>query len=63
MNTDKKSKTSYSGTMDSMLEEHKQIIKDLIETYVVNLDENGSPKSSITNTMELIDRAVKLIKD
>ena len=43
------------------LQEHKQVIKDLMETYIINLDENGSPKASITDIMKLIDRAVKLI--
>lgn len=47
--------------MDEYAAEHKQVIKDLFRTYVVNLDENGDPKASITEIMELIDRAVKLV--
>jgi len=43
------------------LQEHKQVIRDLMETYIINLDENGSPKASITDIMKLIDRAVKLV--
>jgi len=45
------------------LQEHKQVIKDLIETYIFDLDQNGVPKKSITEIVKLIDRAVKLIGD
>jgi hypothetical protein len=48
---------SVSGS----LQEHKQVIRDLMETYIINLDENGSPKASITDIMKLIDRAVNLV--
>jgi len=50
-------KTDVSGS----LQEYKQVIRDLMETYIINLDENGSPKASITDIMKLIDRAVKLV--
>lgn len=43
------------------LQEHKQVIRDLMETYIINLDENGSPKASIADIMKLIDRAVELV--
>jgi len=43
------------------LQEYKQVIKDLMETYIIDLDEDGSPKKSITEIMKLIDRAVKLV--
>ena len=45
------------------LQEHKQVIKDLMKTYIIDLDENGSPKKSITEIMKLIDRAVKLVSN
>lgn len=41
--------------------EHKRVIKDFFRTYVVNLDENGDPKASITEIMELLERAAKLV--
>jgi len=44
------------------LHEHKQVIKDLIETYIINLDDDGNLKATLTEVMELSDRAVKLIK-
>ena len=47
--------------MDEYAAEHKQVIKDLFRTYVVNLDEDGDPKASINEIMELIDRAAKLV--
>ncbi len=43
------------------LREHKQVITDLLITYIYDLDENGSPKKSITEIMQLIDRATKLV--
>lgn len=43
------------------LQDLKQIIRDLIETYIINLDDNGNPKASITDIMKLTDRAVKLV--
>lgn len=49
------------GAISGSLQEHKQVIRDLMETYIINLDENGSPKASITDIMKLIDRAVKLV--
>jgi hypothetical protein len=50
-----------SGVSNS-LQEHKQVIKELIETYIINLDDDGELKATITELMELSDRAVKLIK-
>lgn len=44
------------------LKEHKEVIKQLLETYVINLDDNGDPKASITDILKLIDKASKLIK-
>ena len=52
---------SCLGAVSGSLQEHKQVIKDLVETYIINLDENGSPKASITDIMKLIDKAVALI--
>jgi len=51
------------GDVSGSLQEHKQVIKDLIETYITDLDEDGSPKKSITEIMKLIDRAVKLVRN
>jgi hypothetical protein len=44
------------------VQEHKEVIKQLLETYVINLDDNGSPKASINDILQLIDKAKKLIK-
>ena len=48
--------------VSNSLQEHKQVIKDLIETYIINLDDDGNLKATLTEVMELSDRAVKLIK-
>ena len=48
--------------VSNSLQEHKQVIKDLIETYIINLDDDGNLKATLTELMELSDRAVKLIK-
>ena len=44
------------------LNECKQVIKDFMQVYILNVDENGEPKVSITDMMELINRATKLIQ-
>ena len=49
---------SVSGS----LQEHKQVIKDLLQTYILDLDDDGNLKADITELMALSDRAVKLIK-
>lgn len=58
-------KTEQDKLMVAMMAEyvfeHKQVIKDLLRTYILDLDENGDPIASITDIMELIDRAVKLV--
>jgi len=51
------------GAVSGSLQEHKQVIKDLMETYIIDLDEDGSPKKSITEIMKLIDRAIKLVSN
>jgi len=48
--------------VSNSLQEHKQVIKDLVEAYIINIDDDGELKASITELMELSDRAVKLIK-
>lgn len=58
---DAQNQPSCLGAVSGSLQEHKQVIRDLMETYIINLDENGSPKASITDIMKLIDRAVKLV--
>jgi len=45
------------------LKEHKAIIMQLLETYVMNLDNNGNPKASINDILKLIDKASKLVKE
>jgi len=45
------------------LKEHKEVIMQLLETYVMNLDENGNPKASINDILKLIDKASKLVKE
>lgn len=41
--------------------EHKQVIRDLLQMYILNLDENGYTKATLAEMMELSDRAAKLI--
>jgi hypothetical protein len=41
---------------------HKIIIKQLLETYIIDIDENGTPNKSIAEIMLLIDNAKQLIK-
>lgn len=43
------------------LQEHKDVIRELINTYIINLNEDGEPKASVTDIVKLIDRAVGLI--
>ena len=43
------------------LQEHKEVIRELMNTYIINLNEDGEPKASITDIMKLIDRAVALV--
>ena len=43
------------------LQEHKEVIRELMNTYIINLNEDGEPKASITEIMRLIDRAVALV--
>ena len=45
------------------LKEHKEVIMQLLETYVFNLDNNGNPKASINDILKLIDKASKLVKE
>jgi len=45
------------------LKEHKEVIMQLLETYVMNIDENGNPKASINDILKLIDKASKLVKE
>ena len=51
------------GYFSVSLQEHKQVIRDLMETYIIDLNQDGSPKKSITEIMNLIDRAVKLVSN
>lgn len=44
------------------LQEHKQVIKDLLDTYIINRDDEGNLKASMKELLELSDRAVNLIK-
>lgn len=44
------------------VQEHKAVIKQLLQTYVTNLDDSGNPKASINEILQLIDKASKLIK-
>jgi hypothetical protein len=43
--------------------EHKQVIRDLLDMYIVKVNKNGITKATITEALELTDRAVKLISD
>lgn len=43
------------------VQEHKAVIKQLLQTYVTNLDDSGNPKASINEILQLIDKAKKLI--
>lgn len=44
------------------MQEHKEVIKQLLVTYITDLNDNGSPKASINDILQLIDKAKKLIK-
>ncbi len=35
------------------LQEHKEVIRELMNTYIINLNEDGEPKASITDIMNL----------
>lgn len=52
---------SRQADVSGSLQEHKEVIKELMETYIINVNEDGEPKASITDIMKLIDRAVKLV--
>ena len=47
--------------MAKEIEDSKEVIKELLNTYIINLNDNGQPKASITDIMKLIDRATNLI--
>ena len=56
---------AYCELIDFAIEsttEYKQIIRDLLNIYVVNVDSNGNPKASLTEIMNTIDKAKKLIE-
>jgi hypothetical protein len=61
MSNEEQNQPLQQPLVSGSLKEHKQVIRDLMETYIINLDENGSPKASITDIMKLIDRAVMLV--
>ena len=48
--------------VEQNVQEHKEAIKQLLVTYITDLDDNGSPKASINDILQLIDKAKKLIK-
>jgi hypothetical protein len=48
--------------VEQNVQEHKEVIKQLLVTYITDLDDNGSPKASINDILQLIDKAKKLIK-
>lgn len=37
------------GAISGSLQEHKEVIKELMNTYIINLNEDGEPKASITD--------------
>ena len=43
------------------LQEHKEVIRELMNTYIIELNEDFEPKASITDIIKLIDRAKSLI--
>ena len=49
------------GDVSGSLQEHKEVIMELMNTYIINLNEDGEPKASIIDIMKLIDRAVALV--
>jgi hypothetical protein len=40
----------------------KKIISDLLNIYVININENGEPKTTISDIIKIIDDAKKAIK-
>lgn len=57
----KEQKSNIDQTVVSgSLQEHKEVIRELMNTYIINLNEDGEPKASITDIMKLIGRAVAL---
>jgi len=45
------------------LQNCKKVIKDLLNMYVINVHKNGITKATITEALELTDRALNLISD
>jgi hypothetical protein len=43
------------------LEECKQIIKELLQTYVYSIDDEGQPSTSFLEIIQLIQKAEKII--
>lgn len=46
--------------MAKEIKECKEVISELLHTYVINLNDNGHPNASITDILKLMDRATKL---
>lgn len=46
-----------------LLLEHKEVIRELLNTYIIDLNEDGTPKAAIADMMTLIDRAVALVNN
>jgi hypothetical protein len=49
------------AVVSGSLQEHKQVIRDLLDMYIINVHKNGITTATITEALELTDRAVKLI--
>lgn len=49
--------------MEQKLQEYRQIIKDFMTTYVVDVDQDGCPNASMMDMMSLIDRAKVAINE
>ncbi len=49
------------SSRDARINECTEVIKELLHTYIINLNDNGQPKASIKDIMKLIDRATNLI--
>jgi hypothetical protein len=47
---------------NKLTERHRKSIQKLMDIYIINIDSNGSPKSTFSEILEAIDEAVLLIK-
>ena len=47
-------------TVVASVQTFNDVISKFMNIYIINVDENGSPKASITDIMKLIDAAISI---